>query len=134
MDLPTSFRQLSSLLTGVECLDERVAEHYRSLVLTRFGPGHLDEILAAYDEAAGAPCPLERLTKLLAADRSGRLAAVAKQIVKLWYFSQFNDPDQGGRLANAGLHARALAWPLVKAHPPSDSTSPHGYWTDEPKS
>jgi len=133
MEHAESFLKLSSLLTGVRDLDEQVAEHYRSLLLARLGPGYLDEILAAYEEADDAHHPLESLTKRIAADSSRRLAAVAEQIVKLWYFSQFNDPDQGGRLANAGLHARALAWPLVKVHPPSYSTSPHGYWGEKPK-
>lgn len=127
------FLKLSCLLTGVKELDSQVAEHYRTLLLSRFGPGYLDELLAAYALGSKQKDPLDSLQKRIAADSSRRLASVAKQVVRLWYFSQFNDPDQGGRPSNAGFHAKALAWPLIKVHPPAYSTSPHGYWTAKPK-
>jgi hypothetical protein len=65
-------------------------------------------------------------------DVTRRLHFMAKQIVKLWLFSQYNDPDQGGRLANAGRYGKSFFWESVKAFPPSLSPGPHGYWTKKP--
>jgi hypothetical protein len=70
--------------------------------------------------------------KAMDADTTRRVHFMAKQIVKLWLFSQYNDPDQAGRLANAGHYGRSLFWRLVRAHPPSLSPGPHGYWTNKP--
>lgn len=127
------FVKLSSLITGDPSPNPVDAEYYRNFLIGKFGPTFLDEVLATYELAKKDASPSDYLNKAIAADNSRRLLAVAKQIGKLWYFSQYNDPDQGGKLANAGLHARSIGWRFLRAHPPSMSTSPFGYWSAKPK-
>jgi hypothetical protein len=126
------FLALSELLVGKKPLDPDLAKFYRATIEKSFGANLLDELLAAARKAGGGPTALTKLRAAMEEDTSQRTHFIAKQIVKLWLFSQFNDPEQGGRLANAGRYGNSLFWASVKAYPPSLSPGPHGYWTKKP--
>ena len=59
---------------------------------------------------------------------------VAKQIVNIWYFSEFSDEAgaASGALIDGGFYERGAVWTVVKAHPIGFSTQLHGYWQREP--
>lgn len=126
-----AFTELSKLLTGVQQLDPSLGTYYQQKLEEKFGPTYLHDVLQAFEAARKTKKPLDTLKAAMAADTSQRLRLAAKQIVKIWYYSQFNDPDTG-RLANAGQFARGLAWALLKAPPHSNSKLEHGYWTKKP--
>ena len=126
------FLELSQTLIGQSSLDSGLSESYRALMERAFGANLLDELLDASARAGQGPGALAKLVDAMEHDSSQRLHFMAKQIVKVWLFSQYNDPEQGGRLANAGHYGKSLFWATVKAYPPSLSPGPHAYWTKKP--
>jgi hypothetical protein len=55
---------------------------------------------------------------------------VAKQIVNIWFLSQFE--DEAKELVDGGFYEQGAVWPLVKAHPIGFSKQLHGYWMIKP--
>lgn len=146
IDDKTAFMELSALLTGLyEQLSENteyrelnkpVAEEYARELRGAF-PTELQKLLNAYKELAKVdPKPAiddELLDKLRATQAFKENVVVAKQIVNIWYFSQFKEKDdKNAPLIDGGFYEYGKVWPLVKAHPIGFSTRLHGYWTSEP--
>ena len=143
MNKRTLFMELSALLTGVykiidpaeKQLNESTADEYLRRLMGEF-PELLPKLLDAYERLASAvPKPDiddALLTKVQAEPEFAEpdVAFVAKQIVNIWYFSQFSTPS--GSMIDGGLYERGLVWPLIKAHPIGYSNQPFGYWTKEP--
>ena len=143
MDGRTTFMELSALLTGAymivdpkeKQLNESTADEYLRR-LTGVFPGPLPKLLAAYERLASiVPKPAiddALLGKLKAEPEFADpdVVFVAKQIVNIWYFSQFNTPS--GSMVDGGLYERGLVWSLIKAHPIGYSDQPFGYWTKKP--
>ena len=144
MDKRTSFMELSALLTGMygivvdpehKQLNESTADEYLRRLTGEF-PVALPKLLLAYDGLASA-APKPAIDDVLL----GKLEAepefadpdvvfVAKQIVNIWYFSQFNTAS--GSTVDGGFYERGLVWPVIKAHPTGYSNQPFGYWTKKP--
>jgi hypothetical protein len=100
-------------------------------------PAQLAKLLVAYQRlAAAAPKPAiddQLLTKLRADPDFKANEFVAKQIVNIWYFSQFKAVDDpAAPFLDGGFYERGLVWPTVKAHAIGFSNQPHGYWTQKP--
>lgn len=146
MDDKVAFVQLSAILTGLYNellydLDEQelnapIAEEYARRLRGTF-PETFPALLDGYKAIAPAVLPpIDDLRNdaLLAKLRNTQAFQdnenVAKQIVNVWYFSQFN--DDAGTLRDGGFYERGYVWPLIRAHPIGFSTKPHGYWTREP--
>jgi hypothetical protein len=126
------FLAISRLLVGKNALEPELGKFYRAVIEKSFGANILDELLSATASIGVGPTAIAKLGQIIADDTSQRLHFMSKQIVKLWLFSQFNDPEQGGRLSNAGRYGKSMFWGMVKAYPPSLSTGPHGYWSTKP--
>jgi hypothetical protein len=144
MDQRSAFMELSALLTGVygiasdsqnKPLNESTADEYLRR-LTGVFPGPLPKLLAVYERLASIlpkPAIDDALLGKLKAEpefADPDVVLVAKQIVNIWYFSQFNTPS--GSMVDGGLYERGLIWPLIKAHPIGYSDQPFGYWTKKP--
>lgn len=144
MDDVTAFVELSALLTGLydqllndpedSALNRPIAEEYARRLRGTF-PVKFPALLDGYSALATAnPKPPVDDT-LLAAFRATATftnnVIVAKQIVNVWYFSQFND-EAGTHLVDGGFYEEGAVWSLIKAHPVGFSTRPHGYWTKKP--
>ena len=144
MDERTTFMELSALLTGLykivndpedKQLNESTADEYVRRLKGVF-PGPLPKLLAAYARLASiVPKPAidDVLLEKLKAEpefADPEVLFVAKQIVNIWYFSQFNTPS--GSMVDGGLYERGLVWPLIKAHPIGYSDQAFGYWTKKP--
>jgi hypothetical protein len=146
MDDKLAFIELSALLTGLyepllndaedRALNAPVAEEYARRIKGTFLQ-KFSTLLDAY-KALAAVDPKPPIDDMLLAALQATQAfkdneLVAKQIVNVWYFSQFND-ETGTRLIDGGFYERGAVWPIVKAHPIGFSTQLHGYWARVPSS
>lgn len=150
MDEITHFLGLSALLTGLYDqllhdpedleINRTIAHEYARRLHGTFGE-KFQALLDAYKALAEAtPKPsiddtlLAKLRKTNAFKDIGadgkEKQTVAKQVVNVWYFSQFN--DETGELIDGGFYEKGAVWPLIKAHPIGFSTQLHGYWTAKP--
>lgn len=143
MDDKLAFMELSALLTGLyhpllndpgdRVLNAPIAEEYARRLRGTF-PTKFPALLDAYKALAAVnpkpPIDDALLSKLRLTQAFKDNEIVAKQIVNVWYFSQFN--DETGALIDGGFYERGTVWPRIKAHPIGFSTQLHGYWTREP--
>ena len=127
------FLKLSKLLTGVEELDQGLAkEYYHQYLQQKFGVD-LDELMGIYREIAAISKPLGELIERI--KDNSQLLHVAKQIVRIWYISQFkesSDPAVDTQIY-AGHWKDGILWDIIKAHAPAYSDGPHGYWANPPE-
>ena len=145
MDDTQAFMELSALLTGLnkELLDDPedralnapIAEEYGRRLRGTF-PVKYPALLDAYKILAVAN-PKPRVDDTLLGNLRATQAfkdneIVAKQIVNIWCFSQFND-ETGAHLIDGGFYERGAVWSLIRAHPIGFSTKLHGYWTRKPR-
>ncbi len=146
MDDKTAFLELSALLTGLyrqlsEDTEERdlnkpIAEEYARRLKGTF-PKAFPELLGAYKALADVtpkpPVDDALLDQLRATQAFKDNEVVAKQIVNVWYFSQFKAEDkETAPLIDGGFYELGQVWPVVGAHPIGFSTLLHGYWTGKP--
>ena len=152
MDDKLVFMELSALLTGLkqQILDdpedrklfEPIAEEYQRRLSGAFSP-ELDKLfnnlLVAYKTlAAATPKPAiddALLATLQAKQEFTDAEFAAKQIVNIWYFSQFHaneDDEKNGRFLDGGFYERGAVWTLIKTHPIGFSNQPSGYWSTRP--
>ena len=146
MDDKTAFLELSALLTGLyhqlsednedRELNKPTAEVYARQLRGVF-PTKFPALLEAYKALATAnpkpPIDDVLLTALRGTQAFTDNEVVAKQIVNIWYFSQFKAEDKDDApLIDGGFYERGKVWPVIRAHPTGFSTQLHGYWTREP--
>jgi hypothetical protein len=143
MEDTVAFMELSALLTGLyhslltdpddRALNTPIAEEYARRLRGTF-PAKFLLLLTTYKTLVAInPKPViddALLAKLRATSQFTNNEIVARQIVNVWYFSQFN--DETGVLIDGGFYERGAVWPYIKAHPIGFSTQLHGYWTREP--
>jgi hypothetical protein len=144
MDKRTIFIELSALLTGMYTIidpvnkqqNESTADEYMRKLTGEF-PSALPRLLSTYERLSSiVPKPdindqLLGKLKVEPEFAESEVLLVARQIVNIWYFSQFNTAS--GAMVDGGFYERGLVWPLVKAHPIGYSDQPFGYWAKEPK-
>ena len=146
MDDKTAFLELSALLTGLydelnrdstkRSLNTPASEQYRRLLMGSF-PVKFKALLDAYRSLASAmPKPVIDDTLLAAfkttvAFQDKDTEFVARQIVNIWYFSQYREIPDGGFL-DGGFYERGFAWERIGAHPTGFSNQPFGYWAAKP--
>jgi endonuclease YncB( thermonuclease family) len=145
MDDITAFLELSALLTGRysivtdtedRILSEPIAKEYQRRLMAVFST-RLPLLQDAYKALASAtpkpPIDDKLLEKLRAKQEFKDHEFVAKQIVNIWYFSQFKAEDTPtAPFLDGGFYEEGFVWPLIKAHPIGFSNQPHGYWTRRP--
>ncbi|MER8549913.1 hypothetical protein [Mesorhizobium sp. M0684] len=137
------FVELSALLTGQynividpedATLARPIAAEYRRRLFSVL-PDGLRVLIDAYKSITSIE-PKPKIDDLLlsalkATQGYKNNEFVAKQIVNIWYFSQFK-AEAMGELLDGGYYEEGLVWPLIKAHPIGFSNQPHGYWTKQP--
>lgn len=143
MDDATAFAELSALLTGLygpiltdpedKALNKPIAAEYERRLRGTF-PLKFAALLDAYKQLASAtpkpPIDDTLLATLRAMQTFKVNEAVARQIVNVWYFSQFN--DESGSLVDGGFYEDGEVWPRIKSHPIGFSSEPFGYWRSQP--
>jgi hypothetical protein len=146
MDRRTAFMELSALLTGLHTivvdpidrrLSESAADEYWRRLIAAF-PTRLPDLLEAYRRVASEPLSPENsgkvLQRLRAEPEFDAHEFVARQIVNIWYFSQFSPVanDKNAAPLDGGFYERGRVWSVIKAHPTGFSDQPHGYWSRQP--
>jgi hypothetical protein len=130
MSAAAQFRALSGVLTGEAELDATVSEGYRA----RIGRAYADDLaalLTAFEGIANHPDVAGELKAML--DQRPAFAKVAKELITVWYTSQFTKPDGStDGPENVDQYRSALLWTVIKAHPPAVSSGPYGYWAHHP--
>ncbi len=141
-----AFMNVSGLLTGVDDLDSALGESYRRQIEECYC-AELNDLIDAYRKAVLTKDPEADLQRQLKEDTAGRLWLAARQVIKAWYLSQFDDPGDKATLTRKagaagfapsalpplpGELQRGLIWRIVQAHPPAYSVQPHGYWSQKP--
>ena len=144
MDETTHFLELSALLTDLydqllhdpedRKLNTPIAEEYARRLRGTY-PVEFPALLDAYKSLPTAdpkpPIDDTLLAKLRATPEFTAHDAIgARQIVSVWYFSQFEDDT--GELVDGGFYEQGAVWALIKAHPIGFSNQLHGYWTSKP--
>lgn len=136
-----AFIEMSALLTGLYDLllnDRVVNEPMAKEYVRRLRGTFLDDftlLLTAYKGLVAVdPRPqvddalLNRLRATSEFKKNNEI--VAKQIVNIWYFSQFN--DSAGTVIAGGFYERGYVWAAIKSPPVGFSTKRPGYWSIEP--
>src|SRR5215210_177450 len=146
MDDETAFMELSALLTGLydqllndqedRALNGPIAKEYARRLLGTF-PEKFPELLNAYKGLAEAnpkpPVDDNLLAVLRNTEAFKNNEFVARQIVNIWYFSQFTAvDDRNAPLLDGGFFERGYIWSVIRSHPIGFSDQPHGYWTRQP--
>jgi hypothetical protein len=129
MDDQQAFIELSALLTGLneianpqdKPLREPVAQEYARVLRGVFADRY-EKLIALYKTlAAGDPKPAiddALLARLRSEQDFKDNEVVAKQIVNIWYFSQFKPSDETtAPLIDGGFYEFGAIWSLIKAHP-----------------
>jgi hypothetical protein len=146
MDDTDLFLELSALVTGVyrivldpedKLLARPMAAQYARL-LKASHPAGLPNLVEAY-RAIRTASPQAQLDDQLLAQLQATQAFkdhefVARQIVNIWFFSQYKDsPAKTAPFLDGGFYERGLAWREIKAHPIGFSRQPYGYWSRNPE-
>lgn len=144
IDDDSAFMELSALLTGLygpllgdpedRMLNAPLGSEYARRLRGAY-PEKFPPLLAAYKALASAqpkpPVDDTLLTTLRATQAFKDNEVVARQIVNVWYFSQFND-ETGARTFDGGFYEDGEVWPRIKSHPIGFSDKPFGYWSTQP--
>jgi Membrane bound FAD containing D-sorbitol dehydrogenase len=131
MELPELFRSLSSILTGEDVLDATLGEEYRAR-LQRVYASDLDTLMTTFSNLNSCSDIVAELDRLL--DQNPTLANVARQVIKVWYTGQFNEPDgtiDGPKTPDQ--YRSGLLWKVIQAHAPGYTNGTYGYWANSPQ-
>src|SRR5262249_33663831 len=120
------FFALSKLLVGEESLDREVSDAYLGRIRSAY-PDACSALLTTFRSLAGTPDLGDALLTEL--EQHPDQAEVARQVVTVWYTSQFTKPDKSiDPPGDVNQYGSALLWTVIQAHPPAVSTGPYGYW------
>jgi Membrane bound FAD containing D-sorbitol dehydrogenase len=126
MSKADDFFALSKLLIGKESLDREVSDAYLGRIQAAF-PDACSALLTTFRGLAGTPDLGDALLTEL--EQHQDQAEVARQVVTVWYTSQFTKADKSiDPPGDVGQYQSALLWKVIRAHPPAVSTGPYGYW------
>jgi Membrane bound FAD containing D-sorbitol dehydrogenase len=131
MELPEIFRALSSVLTGEDVLDATLSEEYRAR-LQKVYAADLNTLLSTFSDLNPCSDIVAELDRLL--DQNSTLANIARQVIKVWYTGQFNEPDgtiNGPKTPEQ--YRSGLLWKVIQAHAPGYTNGTYGYWATAPE-
>ena len=135
-----SFIALSKVLTGEKKLDKTLANDYLQRLKAQ-NPTQMQKILAEFSGIASDPyLVFEVKRRIVETKEAGKedLPAMAQQVIRLWYTSEFFPLGPDGKpVANASggtqkQYYSGLLWTVIQAHAPTNSKQKYGYWTKRP--
>ena len=125
------FRKLSVALTGVVDLDAKIAREYEARIVEAF-PKESKELTDAFAKVVGSADLNAAVLKLL--NDYPAVVPMVRQIVQLWYTSQFTRADGSiDATENEDQYKSGLLWRVIGAVAPGYSDRDYGYWKDQPK-
>jgi Membrane bound FAD containing D-sorbitol dehydrogenase len=126
MSQADDFFALSKLLIGEESLDREVSDAYLNRINGAYRNA-LRSLLRTFHDLVGTPDLGDALLTEL--EQHPDQAEVARQVVTIWFTSQFTKPDKStDPPGDVNQYRSALLWQVIRAHPPAVSTGPYGYW------
>lgn len=125
-----SFLDLSVALTGDSDLNAGLVEDHLRRLATMQPPTDLASLAAAWSAIAALPEP--QRPALIASQIMAvpALAAIAKQIILLWYVGDPVPDLAAGR--TSAQYFGGILWRIARAHPPALSGGYFGHWTYGP--
>jgi len=129
--MPTEFFELSRVLTGEDSLDEKLAGEYHERLHAAY-PAELDALLAAFSDIPKEAGVAARLKERLDADAT--LAETARELIKIWFTSQFTGADKRLNAGTPDQWRAGLLWKVIQAPVPAATPGPYGYWAERPAS
>ena len=145
---PENFIELSAMLSGVSATELPAGEKQRTadgdeatlgqIYLDRLQasyPAGLDALAAAWEAAKAAPDPMAHLRDQLTRPEAADLRKAARQIVKIWYLTIIDDPQDAKKQLSGdlGQYQHGIVWRLIRAHAPAYSFQQYGYWASNPE-
>jgi hypothetical protein len=142
------FTDLSVALTGVSedqlpaKLKRRVADgqekEIRQIYLDRLQASYaagMEALSTAWQAAKAASDPVAELDTRLRQPDAQVLRQTARQVIKIWYLTIIDDPNNPKNQlpGDLGQYQLGIAWNLISAHAPAYSFEPHGYWSAKPQ-
>jgi hypothetical protein len=144
---PENFIELSAVLSGVSATELPAGEKQRTadgddttlgqIYLDRLQTSYADELdalAAAWEAAKAAPDPMAHLQDQLTRPEAAELRKAARQIVKIWYLTIIDDPQDAKKQLSGdlGQYQHGIVWRLIRAHAPAYSYQQYGYWASKP--
>jgi hypothetical protein len=144
------FLEVSAVLTGVRApeLPADVRQQTLDGQPTTLGTIYLDRLQASYPaelgilatawrEVQATADPAAALGARLARPEAAELRKAARQVVKIWYITVIDDPQDATRRnqrgGDLGQYQHGIVWPLIKAQVQGYSNRQHGYWVSKPR-
>jgi Membrane bound FAD containing D-sorbitol dehydrogenase len=130
MEVSNDFLALSLVLTGEDSLEPTLSAAYFDR-LQQVDADGLNALITAFNDLTSAADVTIELDSLL--DQEQNLANTARQIIKIWYSGQFNEPDGTVNGPKTPEQYRSgLLWKIIKAHAPGYTNGTYGYWETAP--
>ncbi len=131
MEILNDFLALSRVLTGEDSLDTALSAEYLERLQQVYTDG-LSALITAFNSLDSCADVTTELDSLLDLDQN--LANTAKQIIRIWYSGQFNEPDgtiNGPKTPEQ--YRSGLLWQIIHAHAPGYTNGTYGYWATAPE-
>ena len=136
-----NFIALSQVLTGEKRLNKALAADYLQRLKAQ-NPTQMQKILDEFSGISSDPyLVFEVKRRIVETKQAGKqdLPAMAQQIIRIWYTSEFFPlgPDGNPVLTNPASGTQqqyysGLIWNVIQAHAPTNSKQKYGYWTKKP--
>jgi len=121
-----AFVRLSSVLTGEQSLDDRIAAKLEQRIKAHYAV-ELKAFIDAFDALPAGGDSVAQLRTLL--DTQTKHNGLARAIVRAWYTGEFNTPYE---IADAPQtpeeYADGLLWKVIGAHAPGFTNAGYGAW------
>ncbi len=131
MEVLNNFLALSLVLTGEDSLDATLSAEYFERLQQVYTDG-LNTLITAFNSLDSCADVTTELDSLL--DREQNLANTARQVIRIWYSGQFNEPDgtiNGPKTPEQ--YRSGLLWQIIHAHAPGYTNGTYGYWATAPE-
>ena|SRR5713226_9867744 len=123
------FVGLSKILTGEKTVDRTLASQYLDRLKAQYA-GPMTDLLDAFGRVATDRYTVFEVKRQVIGNPN--LKPLAQQVITIWYTSEFAGPDGKVHAGTQDQYYGGLLWRVIRAHAPTDSTQPYGYWEQQP--
>jgi hypothetical protein len=128
-DTATSFLELSRVLTGESELDPKLGGEYQDRLQAAY-PAEFESLLAAFSSLDSGGDMAAQLKERLDGDSAS--ARLAREVMAIWFTSQFTQPDGRPSAGTAEQWKSGLLWKVIDAPVPAAVPGEYGYWAEKP--
>ncbi|MCG8054918.1 MAG: hypothetical protein JAY94_04470 [Candidatus Thiodiazotropha endolucinida] len=126
------FMGISEILTGFDSLAESIGTDYLKFLSDSFGEQPVIDLLSKYESILDGD---EEVVGAIEAHimRGDEYSTLAKEIIIVWYTSQYKGPEGELHQGSAENYYNSLIWRVIQAHPPGVSGGAYGHWANSPE-